>query len=65
MGLLSDQERERARKRAVDLIEKAGIYLKEEEKRNLEIASMGLGTSAQYIFALCLLINSGNNLRSF
>ena len=41
--LLSDEERESARKRAADMIEAAGIYLKEEEKQNLEVASMGLG----------------------
>jgi D-lyxose ketol-isomerase len=41
--ILSEKERERARKQAVSMIEKANIYLKEEEKANLEIASMGLG----------------------
>lgn len=40
---ISAEQRETVRKKAVELVDKSGIYLSEQEKKALEIASLGLG----------------------
>ncbi len=40
---MDEKTKESIRQRAADYYDRAGIYLTEEEKKNLEIADMGMG----------------------
>ena len=45
--MVTAAQREAAIKKAIEYYDKAGIYLKDEEKANLEVADMGLGMFEQ------------------
>lgn len=55
---MNDQLRESVRKRAVEYFDRANIFLTEEEKKNLEIADMGLGRIEEIGIQIHVYVNT-------
>jgi D-lyxose ketol-isomerase len=56
--MTSKEEIEEARKRAFEMLKRAGIVITEEEKRNMEIADFGLNDLAKFGLEIVVYINN-------
>ncbi|HHV99297.1 MAG TPA: D-lyxose/D-mannose family sugar isomerase [Clostridiaceae bacterium] len=56
--MISKQELENARKRAIEYFEKASIVITEEEKNNIEVADFGLGELESTGLQLVVYVNT-------
>ncbi|MDZ7271055.1 MAG: D-lyxose/D-mannose family sugar isomerase [candidate division KSB1 bacterium] len=56
--MITREQAEKARKRALKLLKKAGIVLTEDEKRNIEVADFGLGELESTGLELVVYVNT-------